>query len=109
MPDGATSIQLPFAADSVMQVLAWGASPDDAPYSHKQISEWCDAFWCRYLDVDAPQEIERLLPILADVDVQWDLYLANTYSLQQLRLRPLDNERMPTEWFEEWLRSARVR
>ncbi len=109
MLDNAPSIQLSFAPESVRQVLAWGARPDDAPYSHKQIAQWCDAFWCQYLDVDAPQEIERMLPILADVETQWDLYLANTYSLDELRTRSFDNERMPLEWFEGWLRDARQR
>ena len=97
------SIQLPFTAESVVRVLAWGAGPDTAPHSHKQIAEWCDAFWRLYLDVDAPAEIERLLPILTDVETQRDLYLANTYSLDELRSRSFDNERIPIEWFQEWL------
>lgn len=96
-------IPLPFTVESVAQVLAWGASPDAAPYSHKQIAEWCDVFWCRYLDVDAPVEIERLLPLLTDVETQWDLYLANTYSLDELRTRSFEREMMPREWFREWL------
>jgi hypothetical protein len=98
-------IPLPFVPESVARVLAWGASPDAAPYSHKQVAEWCDAFWCCYLEVDAPAEIERLLPLLTDVETQWDLYLANTYSLDQLRTRSFESERMPTEWFEEWLKA----
>ncbi|NKI97841.1 hypothetical protein [Rhizobacter sp. SG703] len=101
-----SSIQLPFTVESVAKVLAWGAAPDMAPHSHRQIAEWCDRFWCRHLDVDAPEEIERLLPILADVETQWDLYLANTYSLDELRTRSFENERMPTAWFEEWLKAA---
>lgn len=102
------AIKLPFTAAAVAQVLAWGAAPDVAPHSHKQIAEWCDAFWCQYLDSDAPEEIERLLPILTDVETQWDLYLANTYSLDELRSQSFENERIPTEWFEEWLRNVRV-
>lgn len=98
-------IPLPFTAESVAQVLAWGASPDVAPYSHKQIAEWCDAFWCCYLDVDAPAEIERLLPLLTDVETQWDLYLANHYSVDELRTLSFESERMPTEWFGEWLKT----
>ena len=101
-----SSIQLPFTAESVAHVLAWGAAPETAPYSHTQIAKWCDAFWCRYIDIDAPEEIARLLPILTDVETQWDLYLANTYSLDELRTRSFENERMPTAWFEEWLRAA---
>jgi hypothetical protein len=101
------AIQLPLTAASVAQVLAWGVDPDAAPHSHKQIAEWCDAFWCQYHDSDAPEEVERLLPILTDVETQWDLYLANTYSLDELRSRSFENERIPTEWFEEWIKNVR--
>jgi hypothetical protein len=34
---------------------------------------------------------------------KWDLYLANTYSLEQLRELDLDRVRLPLEWFPEWL------
>lgn len=85
MPGNASPIDLPFTAASVIQVLSWGASPDDAPHTHEQIASWCDSFWCRYLDIDAPAPIERLLPILADVECQWDLYLANIYTSDELR------------------------
>ncbi len=95
---------LPFTRESVLQMLAWGASPESSPYSHKQIAEWCDRFWCQYLDVDAEPEIERLLPVLTDVETQWDLYLANTYTIEELRENDFENEQMPTEWFDAWLR-----
>jgi len=85
-------------------MLAWGANPEASPYSHKQIAEWCDRFWCQYLDVDADPEIERLLPVLTDVETQWDLYLANTYTLEELRAKDFETEQMPKEWFNDWLR-----
>ncbi len=87
-------------------MLQWGACPDASPYSHRQIAEWCDRFWCQFLDVDAPEDIERLLPVLADVDLQWDLFLSNTYSFEQLRSLSLDQINMPVEWFAEWLQQA---
>jgi hypothetical protein len=101
-----TPAEMPFTPESAAQMLRWGGTPETSPYSHKQIAEWCDRFWCLYLDEDAPAEIERLLPILTDVETQWDLYLANTYSFEQLRDGDFENERMPTEWFVDWLRQA---
>ena len=100
------SIPLPFTPEAAIQVLAWGARPEAAPYSHMQIAEWCDRFWCQYMDIDAPASIERLLPILADVDAQWDLFLASTYSLEELRTNSFEEVRIPTAWFEEWLLKA---
>jgi hypothetical protein len=92
----------------VLQALSWGAHPDDAPYSHKQIAEWCDRFWCQYIDVDAPTEIEKLLPILTDVETQWDLFLANTYSLEELQTKSFEEVSLPVAWFAEWLLKAKT-
>jgi hypothetical protein len=96
-------IDLPFTRESALTVLRWGASPQGSPYSHKQIAEWCDRFWCQYLEIDAEPEIERLLPVLTDVETQWDLYLANTYSFEELKSRDFEEECMPREWFNDWL------
>ena len=101
-------IPLPFSSESVLQVLSWGASPESSPYSHKQIAEWCDRFWCQYLEVDAPQEIECLLPILTDVETQWDLFLANTFSLDELRSKSFEGTQLPVSWFQDWLAEARA-
>ena len=83
-------------------MLRWAATPDQSPFTHRQIAEWCDRFWFAYVEMDAPPEIDALLPVLADVDCQWDLYLVNTYSLEQLQELDLDQVRLPVEWFNEW-------
>ncbi len=101
-------LELPHTPDSVLVALRWGATPEDAPYSHHQIVAWCDRFWCHFMDQDAPAEIERLLPVLADVDVQWDIFVACTYTSEQLRALNLDDVRLPVEWFEAWLNEALV-
>ena len=41
--------------------------------------------------------------MLTHVDMQWELYLANTYSIEELRSRSFDDEMMPVQWFHEWL------
>lgn len=96
-------IPLQFNAASVRTVLSWGATPESAPYSHKQIAEWCDRFWCSYLESDAPEDIEPLLPILTDVETQWDLFLANSFSIEQLQTQSFEHVKMPCEWFHDWL------
>lgn len=95
---------MPFTRAAAIQMLRWGADPESSPYTHKQIAEWCDRFWCKYLDVDAEPEIESLLPTLTDVETQWDLYLTNTYSIQELQTQDFEGEQMPKEWFNGWLR-----
>ncbi|MTW13247.1 hypothetical protein GM658_21810 [Pseudoduganella eburnea] len=97
---------MPFTPDSFVRLLQYGAHPCESPYSHKQIAEWCDTFWCQYLEVDGPPEIDVILPILTDVETQWDLYLANTFTLEELRSKSFENELMPVEWFNDWLSQA---
>lgn len=97
---------MPFTPESAIQMLEWGANPEQSPYSHRQIAEWCDRFWCQYLDINAPEEIERLLPILTDVETQWDLFLANTYTLEELRTQSFEQVRLPVAWFQKWLKQA---
>ena len=99
-------IELEFTRENALKLLYFGLHPEKSPYSHKQIAEWCDRFWCKYLDIDAPKEIEQLLPILTDVETQWDLYLANTYSLKQLQEDNFEHVVLPPEWFAQWLREA---
>jgi hypothetical protein len=97
---------MPFTREAAIQMLKWGAVPESSPYSHKAIAEWCDRFWCQYLEIDPEPEIEKLLPILTDVETQWDLYLANTYSIDELRAGDFEQVLIPTEWFNDWLRQA---
>jgi hypothetical protein len=99
-------VTLPFTPEAAIQVLCWGTRPESSPHSHKQIALWCDRFWCQYLDVDAPPEIERILPILTDIETQWDLYLANTYSSKELQSSTFEEVILPIEWFQEWLLQA---
>ena len=96
-------IKLEFTRENAKKLLLFGENPEESPYSHKQIAEWCERFWNKYNDVDAEEEIEKLMPILADVETQWDLYLANTYSLEELQKQSFDNIVLPVEWFAEWL------
>jgi len=97
---------MPFTSAAAIQMLKWGAEPSSSPYSHKQIAEWCDRFWSQHLDDDPPPDIERLLPVLTDVETQWDLFLANSYSLAELQSGDFEAVRMPTEWFLGWLKQA---
>jgi hypothetical protein len=99
---------LPFEADSVLRVLAWGATPDQSPYTHQDIAHWGERFWNQFADVDAPPQIESLMPILADVETQWDLFLANNFSLLELHSLNFSYIRLPTKLFNEWLIQAQI-
>jgi hypothetical protein len=95
-------IELEFTPDNAKKVIAHGLDPESS-YSHQDIAHWCEKFWNKYCDIDAPEEIEKVMPVLADIETQWDLYLANTYSLKELKMKNFNEVRLPAEWFQKWL------
>ena len=97
-------INLGFTRENAIKLLLSGEKPENSLYSHKQIAEWCENFWNKYNDIDAPDEIEKIMPVLADVETQWDLYLANTYTLEELQKQNFENVALPSEWFSNWLK-----
>jgi hypothetical protein len=100
-------IPLAFTPESLRQLLDWGAQPDTAPYTHQQIARWCDRMHMQFLDTDEAPDLEAAIRIAADVDCQWDLFLANTYTLDQLRELDFAAVRLPTEWFADWQRQLK--
>jgi hypothetical protein len=58
----------------------------------------------RFLDTDESPEFDAAISVAADVDCQWDLFLANTYTLEQLRQLDFAAVRLPVEWFIGWRR-----
>ena len=96
-------IPLPFNSNSLRQILSWGTQSDSAPYSHQEIAHWCDRMHMQFLDTDEAPELEAAIRVAADVDCQWDLFLANTYTLSQLRQLDFSVVRLPVDWFVDWL------
>jgi len=101
------SIDLPFTVESMKTVLAWGALPDNSEYTHQDIAHWCDSFHMSMFDVDTDKAMDVATGIALDVDAQWDMYLANTYTLDQLKNLDFSRERIPTEWFDDWLKQLK--
>jgi len=97
-------IDLPFSRKSLEQVLTWGAMPDGSPHTHQEIAHWCDRMHMSLLDADGGPGAGREVDVAADVDCQWDLFLINTYKLDELRTLDFSSVRLPVEWFADWLK-----
>jgi|SRR5439155_18409573 len=100
-------IPLPFTPESLGRVLDWGTHPDVAPHTHEEIAHWCDRMHMRFLDTDDAPDVDAAVRIAADVDCQWDLFLANTYTLDELRELDFSQVRLPAEWFLDWQRQLK--
>lgn len=76
---------------------------DRFKYAQKDFVDWCVRGWCKYMDVDIEDKsLEKTIKIFADVDCQWDLYLANTYSLSELQNMNYYEVKLPKEFYENW-------
>ena len=100
-------IDLPFSLDSFVRILRDGARADGS-YTHQQIADWSDRF-CQEvmegsLEENATPELLRAADIALDVDAQWELFLVNTYSPDELQSIDFEAVRLPEDWFQDWLR-----
>lgn len=100
-------INLPFTPESLRQVLSWGAMSEGAPHTHQEIAHWCDRMHMALLDVDCEPNVDKAVSVAADVDCQWDLFLVNTYKIEELRALDFSSVRLPVEWFTDWLRKLK--
>lgn len=96
-------IDLPFGVDSLRKVLEWGTKPEGAPFTHHEIAHWCDRMFMAFLDTDSEPKLAKAVRVAADVDCQWDLFLANSYSVTELQRLDFSKVQLPLEWFSDWL------
>jgi hypothetical protein len=98
-------IPLPFSAHNLASLLAQAAQLEKGDYTHQDIAHWCDRFHMAYLYGDLPDEegiTQGVAAIAEDVSAQWELHLANTYSLEQLQTMGFSSVELPHHWFREW-------
>lgn len=91
-------IELEFTPQNVEQVLNWGLNPIEAPHTHEEIACWCERFWNKYSDVECSKEIDAVMPVLADIENNWDSYI----------IADKNNRQMPLKWFRQWLQEIHV-
>jgi len=93
-------IDLPFSKLSLVKVLKFGIESHAENYTHQEIAHWCDRFHL----LNTEQE-SLVVEIAQDVDAQWDLYITNTYTIEQLQKLDYSKVKLPKEWFVEWLQA----
>ncbi|PWF24921.1 hypothetical protein [Corticimicrobacter populi] len=101
-PPGAVQIALAFTPAS-LAVLLEAAIRDDGQYSHYAIATWCDQYLQGLLHDETDDLLLPVQKIVEDISVQWDLYLLNTYTVDQLSGMALADVRLPEGWFSDWL------
>src|ERR1043165_3757327 len=98
-------IDMAFTVENLKSVLAYGLDAE-SPYTHQQIADWCVRFWLERDDGSLSDIEDSILDLAAeialDVDAQWDLYLVNEYSFDELKSMDFSKVVLPHEWFKEW-------
>lgn len=95
-------IDLQMTVASLRELLEDGRMPAGT-YTHQEIAAWCDRLHMLYLDDDSTREMDAAVSVAADVDCQWDLFLANSYPLEELQTMDFSQVRLPDTWFADWL------
>lgn len=98
-------LTFPLTRESLACVLREGASPQGR-YSHLQIADWCQRFYLAWDENPAESHYSELptwIEIAVDVDAQWELFLANSFSFDQLQKMDFSKVTLPHEWFRDWL------
>lgn len=94
-------ILLPYTPDTLASLLD-GVITGGIPYSHYAIADWCSRFLSQLLYQESDELFLPVQAIVEDISVQWDLYLLNTYTTEQLAALDLDSIALPVVWFTDW-------
>ncbi len=100
-------INLPLTKESLISLLRFGLDVENSPYTHQEIVGWADDFLYGRSDEDSDIE-DALEDIALDLYLQWQMYLSNTYTLEELQTLDFSKVQLPSEWFSNWLEKIDV-
>ena len=98
----AAAIDLPLTMASLKQLLDIGRDDTDSTYTHQQIAAWCEQYYDQYYKDPNIHDETPDFAIANDVHAQWQLSLANSYSLDELQSLDFSSVILPLEWFNDW-------
>lgn len=104
---GMKNIPLELSKQNLKSLLA-GFILGESRYSHQDFANWCRVHFANIFSKDLDlKEIgidEPTYEVLMDVDTQWDLFLVNTFKIEELQTLDLSTVKLPLEWFRDWLK-----
>lgn len=97
-----TSINLTFSYENLFLLLTQ-ISKNKSNFSHYDFAQWCNNFTIVFENDEVSKITEHVLLIAREIECQWDLFLVNTFSLEELQKMDLTGVKLPLEWYERWL------
>lgn len=101
------TIQLPMEVDSFIKLLQEGTKGSLSHYAHAHIIDWSDRF-AKHLAgfAIANSRFAALQQVADDLVVQWELFIAATYTLEQMQQFDQAHLLLPSYHFEAGLRTV---
>lgn len=103
-----TSINLPYSHKSLVQLLN-RISKNENNFSQYDFAQWCDNFTMVFDEAELSPIVEIAVIVARDIECQWDLFLVNSYSLEELETIDLSKVKLPQEWYIQWLEELNER
>lgn len=106
----ADPIDFPFSRASVVEVLK-GALAKPRRFTDQQLADWAYRYFMSDVaafdaaaaaSAPSPSD-DPAIDVVDDIHTQWDLYLSNTFTLEQLQNLDFAAVDLPREWYQAWL------
>lgn len=100
---GAVEKPLAFTKENLKKLLG-SIINETSNYSQQDLTHWASEFHSHCIHLfDIGEEVnDKLEELLLDIDMQWDLYLFNTYQVDELLKLDLSKVKLPTELLNNW-------
>ncbi|MCH8551853.1 MAG: hypothetical protein LAT62_07950 [Natronospirillum sp.] len=104
MPWKQVTIEHSFEPDSLVALLQEGARGSVSRYTHFDIVDWASRYAAE-LKRHQPLEGDtlKLWRVADDITVRWELHMAGTYSINEMKRFSQVDILLPKQYFETWL------
>ncbi|TGG95819.1 hypothetical protein E4656_05275 [Natronospirillum operosum] len=104
MPWKQVTIERPFEPESLLELLQEGARGSLSRYTHFDIVDWSRRY-AEDLQQQAPLDEEGLLlwRIADDMALRWELHMASTYTIDDMKRFSQVDILLPKHYFLTWL------
>ncbi|MED4285357.1 hypothetical protein P4679_25880 [Priestia megaterium] len=92
-----------YTADSLKKVIKLALFNS---ISHKELVNWCEDFLqetTKDTRISKDRSLnKKAIMVALDIENQWELFLSNTYTFEELQKLDQKKVEMPKQWLEKW-------
>jgi hypothetical protein len=104
---GAKDISFPLTKDNLKTLLIELLN-GTSNYSHQDFANLCSKHFVNIYSSEMDFEHfgidDKTYEVINDVDTNWDIYLVNSYTIDQLKELNLSTVTLPEDWLKEWIK-----